>query len=91
MRAQSAVGVAEEIFPHLCLTVLALELRVSVDAAAGFVEFEDRDGFVCAGVLAVEAPEHIAVETFGTEDYEDVDCEGKKGLSEIMGCRHRWC
>ncbi len=74
MGTEGDLRVAEEIFSYLRLSCLLHVRFLAIDAAAGFVEFDDGDGFVGAGAVTVESTGHVAVETFGAEDYQYVDC-----------------
>ena len=70
MRTQSPAFVAEEVFPDLGFADLLEVGVVAVDAAAGFVELDDRDGLILWGFVVVEAANHVAVEAFGAKgDY----------------------
>ena len=46
MRTKRAFAIAEKVFSNLSLAVLALVLLVSINAAPGFVNFDDGNWFV---------------------------------------------
>ena len=68
MRTQRGFSITEKILSYLTLVEGLHVCFVAVDAAAGFVEFEDRDLFVRGGFEGGEAAEGVGVEAFGTED-----------------------
>lgn len=74
MGTEGDLRVAEEIFSYLRLSCLLHVGFLSIDAATGFVEFDDGDGFISACAVTVESTGHVAVESFGAEDYQYVDC-----------------
>ena len=69
MRTERDLRVPEEVFSYLRLPCLLHIRVVSIDAAAGLVEFDDGDGFVTACAVAVESTGHVAVETLRAKDY----------------------
>lgn len=73
MGTEGDFRVAEEIFSDLRLSCLFHVRFVSIDAAARFVEFDDRDGFVGACAVAVESAGHVTVQTLGAEHYQYID------------------
>jgi hypothetical protein len=72
MRTQGAFRITE-VLPYLRLSCLLHVCVISIDAAAGLVEFDDGYGFVCACPMTAESANHVAVQSLGAKDYEYVD------------------
>lgn len=65
--------VAEEVLSYLRLSCLLHVGFIPIDTTAGFVKFDDGDGFVGAGAVTVESTSHVAVEALGAEHYHYID------------------
>lgn len=64
MRTQGSPLVTKEILSDLSLPRLSQIGVIAVGAAAGFIQLDDCDRVVVRGLLAVEAADHVAVESF---------------------------
>ena len=74
MWTEGISNIAEEIFPGLGLSGLLGVLRIAIYTAARFVELDDGHRVAKANCMSGEASGHVAIQSFRTEDNQDVDC-----------------
>lgn len=71
-RMKLHLGISVEISEELGLARTAEEIFVAVDAPTGSIEFDHRRGLSDADWLSVESTKHVAVQSFGTHNDEDI-------------------
>ena len=73
--AQRISSVSKKIFSNLFLSKSLEIVRVAVNAASRLVQLENCCSVRFAYFMTIEPSEHIAIQTFGTQDNQNIDCD----------------